>query len=79
MARAPEENAGHGTPPPPGSAEEALGRARQHARGAVAETLQALHALLDAATLASGGIPAAEHPWVAQFAQMLRSKGYTGC
>ena len=71
MAKTRDRNGGIGAPAPPGSAEEALGRAREHARSAVAELLQALHALLDAATLATGGAPAAEHPVLAQLAQML--------
>ncbi len=34
---------------PPGSVEEALDRARRHGRAAIADALDAIHALLDAA------------------------------
>jgi hypothetical protein len=44
--------------PSPRSAEEALARAAGHARAALAETLAALRALLDAAALATSGEPA---------------------
>jgi hypothetical protein len=42
----------------PRSAEEALARAARHARAALAESLAALRALLDAAALATSGEPA---------------------
>ena len=44
--------------PGPRSAEEALASAARHARAALAETLAAVHALLDAASLATSGQPA---------------------
>ncbi len=40
---------------------EALARARRHAKSAVAEALEAARALLDAASLAASGAPAAEN------------------
>jgi hypothetical protein len=43
---------------PPATAEEALARAARHTRAALAESLCALHALLDAASLAASGRPA---------------------
>jgi hypothetical protein len=42
--------------------EDALARARQHAKNAIAEALEAGRALLDAASLATSGARAAEHP-----------------
>jgi hypothetical protein len=47
---------------PERSIEEALARARRHASTAVAEALEAGRALLDAASLATSGARAAEHP-----------------
>jgi hypothetical protein len=46
---------------PPETAAEALARARRHGRAALAEALQAVVALLDAASLASTGVPAEAH------------------
>jgi len=46
---------------PPDTAGEALGRAREHARCAVAEGLAAVQALLDAGALATSGGPAGDH------------------
>ncbi len=57
--------------PPPQTADEALARAREHGQAAVAESLRALQALLDAATLATGGKPAAGHPVLGQAARVL--------
>lgn len=47
---------------PPASAEEALGRAREHARRALREAVAALRALLDAGSLAAVGATAARQP-----------------
>lgn len=47
---------------PPASAEEALARARQHARRALREAVAALRALLDAGSLAAVGAPAGRQP-----------------
>jgi hypothetical protein len=47
--------------PPPESAQEALARARLHARRALAESVAALRALLDAGSLAASGAPSAAH------------------
>jgi hypothetical protein len=48
---------GDGSSAPP-SVEEALARARRHARAATAEGVETLRALLDAAALATTGVPA---------------------
>jgi hypothetical protein len=47
---------------PEASVEAALLRARDHARNALAEGIEAGRALLDAASLATSGARAAEHP-----------------
>ncbi|MCH7709635.1 MAG: hypothetical protein IH884_14195, partial [Myxococcales bacterium] len=54
----------------PATLQEALARAQQHARRAVAEALEALHALIDAATLAASG-EAAENSVLAPAAKLL--------
>lgn len=46
---------------PPARLEEALARARDHARAAAAEAAHAARALLDAAALGATGVPAAGH------------------
>jgi len=51
--------------------QEALARARRHGVSAVAESVAALHALLDAAALATGGVPAASHPAFQPVARVL--------
>jgi hypothetical protein len=56
---------------PPATVEEALARARRHGRLAAAETLTAMHALLDAATLASSGRPSRAHRQLAPLARVL--------
>jgi hypothetical protein len=48
-----------------------MARARAHAGTAAAETLRALESVLDAATLATGGAPAAGHPVFGQVARVL--------
>lgn len=48
--------------PPEASVEAALRRARDHLRNAVAEGIEAGRALLDAASLATSGALAADHP-----------------
>jgi len=58
-------------PKPPEGALEALQRARHHARLACAEALAALHALLDAAALATSGEAAAAHAALAPLASVL--------
>lgn len=47
-------------PDPPAASEEALARAREHARRAAAEAVAALRALLDAAALATTGTAVGE-------------------
>ena len=47
---------------PESALDEALARARRHAKNALAEALEALRALLDAASLATSGAPAEAHP-----------------
>ncbi len=56
--RNPESDTGA---PPPRSAEEALDRARRHALTALAEGVAALRSLVDAASLATTGVPGAAH------------------
>lgn len=56
---------------PPRNAEEALARARTHARTAAAEAVAALHALLDAAALAGIGRTAETHRLLGPAAQIL--------
>ena len=58
---------------PPASAAEALARARRHARAAAAEALNAVHALLDAAALATGGVPAEAHRTLSLASKLLAS------
>ncbi len=58
---------------PPGSVEEALERARRHGRAAIADSLAAIHALLDAAALATAGEPAQAHRLFAPLATLLES------
>jgi hypothetical protein len=55
----------------PQSPAQALEQARLHGRAAAAESLLALHALLDAAALAASGAPAPENRWLAPAAQLL--------
>ena len=62
--------------------EEALARARRHAKSAVAEALEALRALLDAASLATSGAPAAHNGlfdsvdrWIARASRGWASEG----
>jgi hypothetical protein len=52
---------------------EALARARVHARGAASESILAVHALLDAAALASSGLPSEASRLLAPLAQWLES------
>ena len=73
MAKEPE-NGAPSTPrqeAPPATVEEALARAREHARLAAAETLIVIHALLDAAALAGSGKPLQAHRQLAPLARML--------
>ena len=71
MAKAREPQGDAARRSPPQSAEQALARARGHGRAAAAEALLALQALIDAATLATGGAPAAGHPVLGQAARVL--------
>ncbi|MDJ0785463.1 MAG: hypothetical protein QNK05_01575 [Myxococcota bacterium] len=52
------------------SVADALARARRHARAAAAESLAAVHALLDAGALATTGMPA-DHSSLAPVAQWM--------
>jgi len=52
---------------------EALARARDHARAAASESIRAVHALLDAAALASSGLPSDASRLLAPLAQVLES------
>jgi hypothetical protein len=56
---------------PPATLEEALARAREHGRLALAETLITLQALLDAAALAGSGKPLQAHRQLAPLARLL--------
>jgi hypothetical protein len=58
---------------PPANAAEALARARRHARAAAAEALDAVHALLDAAALATGGVPAEAHRTLSLASKLLET------
>jgi hypothetical protein len=62
--------------------DEALARAKRHAKSAVAEALEALRALLDAASLATSGAPAAHNAlfesvdrWIARASRGWASEG----
>jgi hypothetical protein len=57
----------------PRSAEEALASAARHARAALAETLAALRALLDAASLATSGEPAETRRLLGPLARTLEA------
>jgi hypothetical protein len=66
--------------PPPRSADEALARARRHALAALAESVQALRALVDAASLAATGAPSDAHAslsgasaWLDQIAERMQA------
>ncbi len=60
------------------SLEEALARARRHAKSAVAEALETARALLDAASLATSGAPADAHPLLERADRWIRhaSRGW---
>jgi hypothetical protein len=58
---------------PPEGALEALARARTHARVAASEAVLATRALLDAAALASSGLPSDASRLLAPLAQLLES------
>ena len=62
---------------PSAELEAALERSRRHARAALAEALACAHALLDAAALATSGVPAASHGWLAAFAGTLQDAAET--
>jgi len=55
----------------PQSAEEALARARRHAGAAAAEALRAGRCLLDAASLATAGVPSSSHRSLVRIAGAL--------
>lgn len=55
----------------PADVAEALARARQHARGAASEAVSTVHALLDAAALATSGLPSDASRLLAPLAQVL--------
>ena len=57
----------------PANAGEALEQARQHARRAAAEAVAALHALLDAAALATSGSPSEANRVLAPLARLLEN------
>jgi hypothetical protein len=66
--------------PPPRSVDEALTRARQHGFAALAECVQALRALVDAASLAATGAPSDAHAslsgasaWLDEIAEQMQA------
>jgi hypothetical protein len=63
---------------PESSLDEALARARRHAKSALAEALEAVRALLDAASLATAGATAETHPLFAAIDQWFArtSRGF---
>ena len=58
-------------PGPPDTVEEALSRAGRHARAALGEALAAVRALLDAASLATSGLPSDDQRALAGAARPL--------
>jgi hypothetical protein len=60
-----------GPAPPPATAQEALARSGRHARAALCESLRALEALLDAASLAASGELAATRRVLGPLARSL--------
>jgi hypothetical protein len=56
---------------PAAALEAALARSRRHARAALSEALACLRALLDAASLATQGVPAEGHGLLRQLARTL--------
>jgi hypothetical protein len=58
-------------PRPPEQPNDALARAREHGLAAAAETVAAIHALLDAAALAASGEPSKLHPMLGPLATLL--------
>src|SRR5262245_11539000 len=64
---------------------DAIARARRHAKNAVGEALQAIRALLDAASLAASGAPASSSAlfapvegWIARASRSLSADGGLG-
>jgi len=70
-ASRPDEERGFRTSPV--DAAEALALARQHARCAASEAVAAVHALLDAAALATSGLPSEANGVLAPLARLLES------
>lgn len=68
MPNASREGAGASGAP---SVEEALERARTHARAAAAEGIEALRALLDVGSLSTSGVPADSHRVLARVSTLL--------
>jgi len=60
-------------PEPPERAAEAIARARKHTRAAIAEALAAVHALLDASSLALIGEPSASNTLLRPIARILEA------
>ena len=69
--REPRPAAASGAGSSAASPEEALALALAHGRAAAAEALAAIHALLDAATLATSGEPSASHGLLGPVARTL--------
>jgi hypothetical protein len=62
-----------GAAPPPRNVDEALERARRHGLAALAESADAMRALLDAASLAATGAPTDAHAWLARATRWLEA------
>jgi hypothetical protein len=65
--------AGANGPPPSPTVQEALARAGHHARNASAEAARCLRALMDAAAILQGGVPAESHAVLSRAALWLDS------
>jgi hypothetical protein len=84
VARRPPDPAGRGASEQ--RLDEALARARRHAKNALAEGLAAARALLDAASLATSGATAGDHPvfavadaWISDASRSLtQTRGVPG-
>ena len=80
MTEPKEERGARAPQPPPRSADEALARARRHALAALAESTQALRALVDAASFAATGAPSDAHTalagasaWLDEIAERMQT------
>ena len=65
------DRASRTTEAPPETAPEALAQARRHAHSALSETLAAIRALIDVASLTLTGAPSQSHPLLGPVARVL--------